>query len=54
MVLAQTEVYCFRRAHNPEGMLMAQQAVRDFLLDELSMADQEMDERYDRVLPWTG
>ena len=50
--IAQAESYCYRRAHEPEGMAMAQGMVREFLLDELGMAGAEMDEKQDRVISY--
>jgi hypothetical protein len=53
-VLAQTEAFCYRRAHDPEGFSFAQATVRDFILDELGLEGMEMEEKADRVTPWRG
>jgi len=53
-VLAQTETICNRRAHDPEGYAIAQACVRDFMLDELGLQGEQMEEQYDRVVPWRG
>jgi len=53
-IIAQAEVHCYRRAHEPEGYALAQATVRDFMLEELGMAGEEMEEKYDRVVPWRG
>ncbi len=51
-VLYQAEVICSRRAHDVENMAIAQQALGDFLLSEVGQSGQEMEEKYDRVVPW--
>ena len=51
-VIAQAEVHCNRRAHDYEGMGIALGEVSRFMMDELGMANTQMDEDYERVVPW--
>jgi hypothetical protein len=52
VVIAQAEVYCYRRAHETEGMIVSQQYVDEFFLSELGMAGATMEEEQERVMPY--
>lgn len=53
-ILAQAESICCRRAHDTEGYQFAALTVSEFLTNELGLEGEQMEEQYDRIVPWRG
>ena len=49
VVVALAEVHCYRRAHDYEGMAVAQNHARQMILDEMGATADRMREQYDRI-----